>query len=220
MAKRRIRNTNGSDGSFITLRAGGVLAFNAKFCRDRGIRPNYKVKIEVNDNNQTIHFSFISPEINNEDYDFTLVKDGGGKKGLSCVVTAKSLYNDVDWLKKFMKNDDDAIERQFIPYLRDNETVINIMPNFENYTNEIKNVPDEVSGIYKLKDGNEVVYIGRGQIKNRIADHKNKSEYKFDQVLYSVVNDEEKEKTAERFWIEKYKEDKGVLPKYNKQAGG
>ena len=93
---------------------------------------------------------------------------------------------------------------------------INIIPAFENKTT-LDNLPD-FNGIYRLKDFNsnpEIVYIGHGNIKNRVQEHiDNKT---FQTVEYSIVDTEDDRKHFERFYIDNFFYTYNKLPKYNKQ---
>ena len=100
--------------------------------------------------------------------------------------------------------------------------VVTLCPAFE-YSmkrEENRKLQDEIKGIYqyKNKDG-EIVYIGKGNIKARLADKK-RDEWIFTVVEYSKMDSDSDAFEWENFWIDKYKENNnGELPRYNIISG-
>ena len=98
--------------------------------------------------------------------------------------------------------------------------VIQLCPAFEEKkARESANIPSDATGIYRyVRENGEIVYIGRGEIKNRLASPE-RNDWEFDVIEYSIVNDPDKQVEWEDYWINKFKEENsGKLPLYNKIA--
>jgi len=83
----------------------------------------------------------------------------------------------------------------------------------------ISKIPSDAKGIYRYWDKDVVVYIGKGNIKDRFREV-GRSDWKFDTIEYSIINDENEQYEWESYWLEKFKEENSErLPYYNKIAG-
>ena len=99
--------------------------------------------------------------------------------------------------------------------------VIQLCPAFEEQrARESADIPSDASGVYRyVRESGEVVYIGRGQIKSRLADPQ-RVDWDFDRVEYSLVANPDDQVKWETYWLDKFKqENKGKLPRYNKVSG-
>jgi hypothetical protein len=76
-------------------------------------------------------------------------------------------------------------------------------------------VPSDIAGIYRCKRGEEVVYIGRGPIRERYSSPERRA-WEITRIEYSIVADAREQENWESHWLERYREDKGSLPIYNK----
>ena len=114
-------------------------------------------------------------------------------------------YEWVNGVTKLPKKD-----RKFSPSKEGKFWVIRLCPSFENRKDRrSKDIPSEAQGIYRyLRQNNEIVYIGRGAIKSRLADPERK-EWDFDRVEYSLVQDPDQQIKWEDHWIERFKEENG-----------
>jgi hypothetical protein len=110
--------------------------------------------------------------------------------------------------------------RQFIPKKEGKLYVITLCPSFEiRYARESKNIPKDTNGIYRyVREGGEVVYIGCGNILKRLQSPE-RSEWVFDLIEYSIIDDPDQQIYWETFWIDKFKEANGRFPIYNKLSG-
>ncbi|ELI6429489.1 hypothetical protein RRM58_004805 [Vibrio harveyi] len=125
------------------------------------------------------------------------------------------------WVNKvaLSKNSD---ERQFVAHQLQGMWVIQLCPAFENSVLRDKSpasLPDQ-SGIYRyVNANNEVVYIGKGNIKARFS-AEGRKDWIFNVVEYSIIEGDDAQFEWESYWIEKYKENNdGYLPHYNKVSG-
>ena len=98
--------------------------------------------------------------------------------------------------------------------------VIQLCPAFENKrARESADIPGEAVGIYRYLRSDEVMYIGRGGIKQRLAAPERK-DWLFDKVEFSLVENPDDQLKWEAYWLARYKEDNnGELPIYNKIGG-
>jgi hypothetical protein len=94
---------------------------------------------------------------------------------------------------------------------------VQICPAFENKKPRDGEIPNK-GGIYRYKRAGETVYIGRGNIAERAREPQRK-EWDFDLVEYSLVTNPDEQTKWEYYWIERYKEEEGRLPIYNKISG-
>jgi hypothetical protein len=112
-------------------------------------------------------------------------------------------------------------DRKFSPTKEGKLWVIQLCPSFENRrARESADIPSEARGIYRyLRANKEIVYIGRGAIRNRLNDP-DRQEWDFDIVEYSVIEDPDQQVKWEDYWIERFKEEnEGNRPFYNKISG-
>lgn len=79
-------------------------------------------------------------------------------------------------------------------------------------------IPNQV-GVYELGWSKNVVYIGKGDIANRIACHDRKEKVNFHQIRYEITNCRQRAGERERAELRNFKEKKGRLPKYNFRIG-
>ena len=78
-------------------------------------------------------------------------------------------------------------------------------------------IANEDSCVYSLYDSNEIVYYGEtSNLKQTIKRHRDDNKI-FDTVFYCPIkNQQNVRKHWERFYLEKFKNENGKLPKYNK----
>lgn len=95
------------------------------------------------------------------------------------------------------------------------------MPIFENSVlkNDYLNIPSGICGIYRYLDNGNIVYIGKGNIRDRLNEISRK-EWKFDTIEYSIIQDSESQFQWESFWLNSYKKaNQNYLPAYNLISG-
>lgn len=105
-------------------------------------------------------------------------------------------------------------------FLKKDETYqkwyIDLMPNFEYFKKDIKQVPS-VEGIYMLKYKGQTHYIGESNcLARRLKEHSREDMIPFDTIKYSVIKkSEDDRKYWEAYHINEYVRDNGELPPYN-----
>jgi hypothetical protein len=112
-------------------------------------------------------------------------------------------------------------DRRFEPRREGRLWVIQLCPAFDmRNARESPGIPEDARGIYRyVREGGEIVYIGRGAIKSRLASPERNS-WDFDVVEYSVVESPDDQVRWEAYWLKRYAEDhNGKLPAYNMLSG-
>ncbi len=98
---------------------------------------------------------------------------------------------------------------------------IYLAPAFEEQNaRESKKIRAEAQGVYRyVREGGEIVYIGRGWVRRRLAEPQ-RQDWDFDRVEYSIVESPDQQVFWETYWIDRFKEEhKGSLPFYNRVSG-
>jgi len=103
-----------------------------------------------------------------------------------------------------------VVNPKYCLYNTVNEDVLKLF-NYMLYCNSLLELPNNLSGIYRLYNDNDIVYIGKSiNIKNRIKEHiKDKIFNKFD---FAITNNESDKILYEIYYIDKFK------PVYNKDC--
>jgi hypothetical protein len=207
-----------ADGkSFISLRRNSI-AFNAQFIRSNKLANCTRAKVYLDPEDRKVGFLFHS-EISDRD-SFAMTTDGGGKKGLSRLIQVQSVMVKNRWLRVASELKDGR-SRQYVPIkLPDGKWVISIRPSFEVEVlrKHINQIPEDLTGIYRYLDGENIVYIGRGSIRSRLAASE-RSTWVFDRIQFSPVEDQNAQEMWESEWIEEYRSNLGYLPNYNRIGG-
>jgi hypothetical protein len=159
------------------------------------------------------------PEAPDEDA-IALTNDGGSSRGRRgrCIQVA-GLMRDHPWLAAVARIEDPRLRRFEPKWLStDSMWVISLCPAFEHRVSDRSDIPTRDSGIYCYKRGDEIVYIGRGQIRSRLGAN-DREEWDFETIEYSLVSDEAEQVKWEAFWLDRFVEQHGKLPIYNRISG-
>jgi hypothetical protein len=201
----------------VTIRRNAI-AFNSYFVKVADLDKASHVSIKVKPKSMQIGFRFHADRKKIDS--FALGKDGGGsgRSGNNRIIQAQSFLNNYPWLKAVSTLDQRT--RQFEPQWNSIHSfwIISICPPFENRVSDRSEIPNDLHGIYRYKLGDEVVYIGRGAVRSR-ARSPERDDWLFETIEYSIVPDETEQKKWEAFWLDRFVEQKGKLPKYNRIAG-
>jgi hypothetical protein len=202
--------------SLVSIRRAAI-AFNAHFVATVAIERNSHVSIFLKPDSFQVGFKFHNDSTDEDSY--TLIHDGGGSRrgrGRSIQITA--LMRENSWLKAISLEPDQRL-RRFEPkwISTDSLWVISICPPFENRVSDKSDIPSDISGLYRYKRGDEIVYIGRGQVRSRTQAF-GREDWDFETIEYSVVQEAEQEKW-EAFWLDHFVRQHGKLPIYNRIAG-
>lgn len=187
-----------------------TLAFNAELTQKAKLAEYGKVKIFIDEENYRLGFKFH----NEEDEDsLRLYSDGPTKSNR--VVSARQLLNTHKWIGAITKFNL-PLDKRFTAVWDNIQRiwVIDLCPPFENTVSKDSQLKD-IKGIYRYKRGTEIVYIGKGNIKSRIASPE-REVWDFDTIEYSIIERADKQSYWEAFWLDRYAKENGRLPFYNK----
>lgn len=212
--RRGTPNVSGSRASFVTLRRSQI-AFSAYFIRSSNLAKMTRVTIKTDRENRRLGFTFHSDA---DDPDSLALTRDGGQRGsdtdMGRAVQTSALMRQ-PWIKSILAN---RQSRRFTPYREFDLWVIDLGPGFEVEVTEATEVPAEVTGVYRYLDGEEITYIGRGRIRQRMQDASRES-WSFDRVQFSPLNDREAEQHWEQVLLEEYEAVHGRLPRENRVRG-
>ena len=102
------------------------------------------------------------------------------------------------------------------------------MPAFEEsiLPSQISRLDSRIKGIYRYRggnDGEEIVYIGKGSIKDRFEQEPRRRNWKIARIEYSAIAGDDSEQQAyewEAYWIQRFRhENNGNRPRYNRVDG-
>ena len=105
---------------------------------------------------------------------------------------------------------------------------IQLRPSFEDsiLPPAIEFLDSGAKGIYRYRggdDGNEIIYIGRGSIRNRFQDETRRKQWKVTRIEYSILRGDEDDQMAsywEGWWLNDFQvNNNGRLPRYNLVGG-
>jgi len=216
--RRGTINTAGSLASFVTLRRNQI-AFSAYFIRANSLNQMTRVTIKADRERRALGFHF---HTDIEDADsLALSADGGQRRKPSAdasktgrVVQTNSLMK-TPWIRAVTMN---RTNRRFVPHKELDLWVIELGPGFEVEVTTPDEVPSEVTGVYRYLDGDEVTYIGRGRIRQRMQDAAREF-WSYDRVQFSPLNDTDAEQHWEQLLLAEYEEKHGRLPRENRVRG-
>lgn len=198
----------------VTIRRSG-LAFNASFARAAGLRDKSHVSIHLAPDSFRIGLKFLDDASDADSY--ALTRDGGGRgEGRHAQTTALLR---TPWVAAVARIEDKRL-RRFKPTWLSAESmwVVSLCPAFEVRASARTEVPSDARGIYRYRRGDEVVYIGRGQIRSRLNAPEG-NEWDFDTIEYSLLPDEKQQGHWESHWLDAFVAEQGKLPVYNRIGG-
>jgi hypothetical protein len=198
----------------VTIRTRQI-GFNSFFVKVAELEKQSRVQIKVKPKSMKIGFKFHNDSSIRDSY--VLTKDGGSG-GKSRVIQTSNIFKLHPWIDAITKLDQRT--RQFEPkwVSADSLWVISICPPFENRVSDRSEIPHDVFGIYRYKLGDAIVYIGRGAVRSR-AQSSERKDWNFETIEYSIIPEEEDQKKWEAFWLDRYVEQEGRLPFYNRISG-
>ncbi len=188
------------------------IRFNASFKKLADLVNKKYVVVCSDDDEQKISFEFSS--IKKDYFDAFKVLNRKSDSTLNCPsLLAKK------WVAKIAK----LKGQNVFNAVRDgSKWIITLSPSFENIVqrSESNKIPQNVIGIYQYIHNGNIVYIGKGEIRNRLNSEERK-DWEFNTIEYSEIKGSDSAALEwESFWIEKFKDkNKGHLPKYNLISG-
>ena len=208
--KRNVSNT-----PQVSIRQGRF-HYNATFGRLADFEKKKSVIYYVDSKTREIGFDFIG--LSDDADAYTLENRGGIGK---CRSAAHELIKRNNWIRSVATSKKGS-PKSFDAKKSGKLWVIRLCPAFEYSApkNDLFSIPSEATGIYRyINKSGAVVYIGKGEVRKR-AQEPERSEWNFETIEYSIVEDESEQFEWEAFWIDQYLEaNDGELPAYNRQAG-
>jgi len=209
---------HGSNKPFISI-SSAHFSFNSMFVKTADLAAGMQVTMFADPEEMKLGFEFHSDERPNSFplYQASAATKGEKRTALNC--SGQQIVKKYPWVASVTKLS--VKDRRFTPKKEGGLWAIQLCPAFEEKkARESADIPSEARGIYRyLRENGEIVYIGKGAIKQRLASPERR-EWDFDVVEYSIVNDPDQQVKWEDHWLTRYKEEnKGKLPFYNKQSG-
>jgi hypothetical protein len=148
---------------------------------------------------------------------FTVSNDGGGSARVtnSKVINCGSAVSGNPILSEMRRGPKDKARIKFSKDGDMWEAVL--IPVFDRDVNAMPPKNDDV-GVYRYLFDNQVVYIGQGNIKLRLAAPERK-DWVFDKIEYFITLDSTEAITLETLYIEDFKKEFKRLPMFNKVSG-
>lgn len=208
----------GSNRPYISI-APAHIAFNATFTRIAEISTRHRVKIYADPEFLRLGFEFHTEDRPNSLALSQASSETKGEKRVGLFCAALGLINQYPWVKGITKLP--SKDRRFYDPKKEGQLwVIELCPVFEvRKARESLDIPSDAVGIYRyVREDGEVVYIGRGDIKKRLASP-DRTDWDFDLIEYSIVKDPDQQIKWEAYWIDKFRVANGRIPFYNKVSG-
>jgi len=204
--------------SQVTLTPYGF-KFSKSASNKAGLHDIHWMRVHYNADDRIIVFEPMAGDDKKSD----VLKLGTSKRGDKSLVT-KGLISRENWIRAISKLD--IKERRFElrqRHVNPKGWFIQLMPAFEESIKPSDiNQLDDHKGIYRYvggDDGTEIIYIGKGIIKDRFREEHRK-DWSIAKIEYSIINDDQKAYEWEAYWINRYKEEhNGRRPRYNKVDG-
>lgn len=206
---------------YVTLRTSAI-AFNAPFVRLADLKQYRFVSFKVDPTAFKIGMRFHSDE--NDPYALTLGSDGGGgghkrRERNNLSVQAVALIRRNPWVFAAAKSDDLSLRRFRPEWIGiDKLWVISLRPSFVKHAKTIDEIPSDACGIYRYVRDWKIIYIGKGQIRER-AQSGDRSAWEWDRIEYSIVEQEAEQFRWEAWWLEWFEGKQGRLPHHNRIGG-
>ena len=158
-----------------------------------------------------------------------LLKLGTSGKGHK-TLTAKGLIAQNPWINAVARLRDLAARKfemreyagQLPPGPGEKPWFIRLMPAFEESAmpSQIGRLDPNVRGIYRYLSGDEVIYIGKGIVRDRYQQESERASWRISKVEYSIIQDDQEALEWEAWWIDRFRnENNGRLPRYNRVGG-
>jgi hypothetical protein len=209
LKRERVSRTNNES---ICIRNNRTICFSSPVVKKLNLTIGMYATFYTNEQEDKIMVSFTRQRKDDDSY---LISNDGGKKGTrevsSLIIQSTSIIKKISKFKLYSNKKRD-IEVQ----IKDNCLYFDLIPCFEN--TDMNLINEFSTGIYRLLKKNEVVYIGKGKIKNRTISHK-KNGLEFDKIEYSIIDSDEDCFKWESYHIEEYYNQNNRLPSYNKIKG-
>lgn len=209
-----IPETYCEDKEYIRLTSSGCY-FSANFMKNNHLTKSNSVRFYEFDDNQ---YKFGIEFSNSIEFagGFSLVRTGRSVN--SCMTNPRSFISNYPILRELTKDKTNKNRFKITYDKLEKCFVFNIVPSFE-FKDYPHSIPDGAVGVYRYKDtSGHIIYIGRGNIKDRLKSPERKN-WDVNIVEYSLVKDQAEMKKYENYHIKEYKALYNKLPEYNLISG-
>ena len=194
-----------------------AFAFNAQFIRTNKLGEYTRITVFCDAARYRVGMLFHTDASDQDS--FALTADGGRKGCDSRAVQVNALMKQHHWLSVAARSPSPAARRYRPIWLpADGLWVINIRPSFETRVASSQAVQAGLCGIYRYWAGDQIVYIGRGDIRSR-ANSAARVDWVIDAIEFSVVDDTHDQEKWEALWLDEHRNQFGSLPLYNRIGG-
>ena len=201
-----------SQSDTLTIGKCGI-SFSARFIRNNNLENKKSITV-FNDEENEYKQGF---EFFDEAESGTLRLIRNGKDTCGKTFKATEIINRSKILSK-IQNENKKENRVFeIKKFEQDLYFIDMKPMFENSISiaDIKYLSDDIKGIYRyLDDKDDVIYIGKGYIKNRLKSSE-RMDWGIRKIEYSVISDENEMFDWEAYHLNKFYEERGKKPPFN-----
>lgn len=197
----------------ITLRRNGNLAISADFIRMAAIGDCTRASLFLSQDGLRLAIQFHDNEA--DDDSFFLSRDGGTKSRLNRLIIPRALFAQSPAVAALAKEGGSAC--RLTPRKIDGRWVVDLAPCFERTLNQPGEIAAGTTGIYRYRYGNDTVYIGRGNLRERLSQSERRG-WDFDRIEYSIINDDAVERRWEAFWLDEFRRVHNRWPTYNRIA--
>lgn len=207
--------SNKSQFPCITIRSKAI-GLNADFVEMSSAENYHHAEVYVSDDGKKVAIKFL---MDSTPHSYAVTQDGGtrerqrvGKYKNRLIACGKVIEQNIS-LRELSKS---KLSKKLAVVQEDDLWVASITPSFIYKYSQNKPKESDI-GVYRYIKDNEIVYIGRGRIRERIASPERK-EWLYDEIEYMVV-DEAATVKIEFDLINEHKMVYGYTPVYNKILG-
>ncbi len=219
MPVKRTDTFESSDKPYISFTKDRII-FNTAFSRAAELGPGKRVSLQIDEKNFKIGFEFSDDTQKRDSWPLLGERKSLSGKHVGMFFSARGFLAQCAWARNVARLPSRK-DKRFVPKREAGIWVVQLCPAFENKrARESLDIPADGFGIYRyLRENGEVMYIGRGLIRQRLA-APDRKDWTFDIVEYSLVENPDDQVKWEAHWLARYKEDhNGELPIYNKIGG-
>ncbi len=197
----------------------GEIGLNASFIKQANAKEVEYLTFQLATDDSKVAINFVQKGEKVPVNAFRLGRDSRSKITNGRIVTAPSLKSQSPRISKIYEMKEAELckfEPAFEKFER--KWIVVLRPNFEVKVFDRFEIPRNIDGIYRYLQRDEVVYVGRGNIRSR-ADDSVRESWVYDSIEYSIVKNEQQRIELESFYIEYFSKKLGRLPMYNKVSG-
>ena len=215
---------------YIAFNKSGMY-FSAGFVKAQSLDKSQFIRFYIDDEDEYKFAVSFSEEEEEDSLALTRTRGARSNPANSFYVNAAKIRNTIPSIKKFYKsylgtsNSEHKLDNKFqLKFDRASSEQVDkkvfvfyLLPTFEKEC-EPAFIP-EGSGIYRyLNENNSVIYIGRGNLKQRFSEF-GREDWGIKKVEYSLVDDKERQEELETYYLDLFEKRHGVLPRENKVRG-